>query len=47
MEFGMKQKVGLMDFVGWDETNTVNIAWPLMFKSANTVGALPVYDEVC
>ncbi|KAF9052348.1 L-aminoadipate-semialdehyde dehydrogenase [Hymenopellis radicata] len=25
----------------WNETE----AWPLMFKSANTVGALPVYDE--
>lgn len=26
----------------WNETE----AWPLLFKSANTVGALPVYDEV-
>ncbi len=27
--------------VVWNETE----AWPLMFKSANTVGALPVVDE--
>lgn len=26
----------------WNETE----AWPLMFKSANTLGALPSFDEV-
>ena len=26
----------------WNETE----AWPLMFKSANTIGALPILEEV-